>query len=132
MRSSNKQTDPLFTSRIPSPASNSLPIPIFGSFYSNPLNFCFGLSGWNFSPFSHLVSLTFCWLPFIFTLVHIRSVLISYHACFTLLRFHIQRSHSLSLFPNKADQAFSYATFCKFFTYVTFSIATFSLSDQSK
>ena len=36
----NKQRDPLFTSRIPSPASSSLPIPIFGSFYSNPLNFC--------------------------------------------------------------------------------------------
>ena len=63
----------------------------------------------------------FCWLPFIFTLVHISSVLISYHVCFTLLRFYIQRS-----------QSFSSATFCKFFTYVTFSIATFSLSDQSK
>ena len=47
----------------------------------------------------------FCRLPFIFTLAHISSVLISYHVCFTWLRFYTQRSQSFSLFPNKVDHS---------------------------
>ena len=126
----NKQRDPLFTSRIPSPASSSLPIPISDLFTQIHLTFVLFVCLEFFYFFTSRID-DFCWLPFIFTLVRIRSVLISYHACFTLLRFYIHRPQSLSLFPNKADQAFSSATFCKL-SYVSFSIATFSLSDQSK
>ena len=100
----NKQRDPLFTSRIPSPASSSLPIPISDLFTQIHLTFVWFVCLEFFYFFTSRI-VDFCWLPFIFTLVHIRSVLISYHVCFTLLRFHIQRSQSLSLFPNKVDHS---------------------------